>query len=193
MMAIPALKIALALVVTYSLVVIVAYLIQRKLLYFPAPERVSPISAGLPEVAERIISTPDGEEVLAWYGPAEPGHPTILYFHGNGGNLALRSERIRRYLERGQGMFMMSYCGYSGSTGQPSEEANIADARLAYETLISEGIQPSDIILYGESLGTGIATQIAAERPIGGLILDSPFTSAVDVGSRRSPYLPVSL
>lgn len=192
-MLIPAGKLVLLIAFAYVLIALVAYLAQRKLTYFPSPERVEPAAVGLAGVAERIIETPDGERVVAWYGKAAAGQPTILYFHGNGGNLALRSERIRRYLDRGQGMLMMSYRGYSGSSGHPSEAANLADARLAYQMLIEEGVAPSDIILYGESLGSGVATRIAFENPVGGLILDSPFTSAADVGARRYPFLPVRL
>jgi hypothetical protein len=88
---------------------------------------------------------------------------------------------------------MMSYRGYSGSTGSPTEAANVADARLAYDLLVNEGVVPEDVILYGESLGTAVAARIAAERPVGGLILDSPFTSAVDVGARHYPFFPVRL
>ena len=91
-----------------------------------------------------------------------PGNRRILYFHGNGGSLELRSETIRKYLERGRGMFMMAYRGYSGSTGSPSEAANVADAKLAYDTLVKEGVSPEDIILYGESLGSGVASRSRA-------------------------------
>ena len=149
-----AVKLALFIALLYALILLVAYMAQRKLTYFPSPLRVAPAVVGLPDVAERIIETPDGERVVTWHGKAAPGQPTILYFHGNGGNLAHRAERIRRYLERGRGMLMMSYRGYSGSTGHPTESANLADARLAYQLLLADGIPPDDIILYGESLGT---------------------------------------
>ena len=175
----------------YGLVTFAAWAMQRKLMYFPDPQRVDPASVGLADVAERVLATPDGERIVAWYGRAKPGQPTLLYFHGNGGSLALRSERIRKYMMRGRGVFMMSYRSYSGSTGSPSEPANAADARLAYEALVTDGVAPKDIVIYGESLGSGVAVQLAAERPVGGLILDSPFTSAVDVGRRAYPFLPV--
>ena len=93
------------------------YIAQRQFIYFPDPARTSPAAANLPDVSERILSTPDGERIVAWYGRAKPGQPTILYFHGNGGALELRRETIRRYLDSGRGMFMMAYRGYSGSTG----------------------------------------------------------------------------
>ena len=192
-MVFPAVKLILAIAFAYVLIALVIYFAQRKLTYFPSPDRVLPADVGLPQVAERVIETPDGERVVTWYAKSAPGQPTILYFHGNGGNLAIRAERIRRYLDRGQGMLMMSYRGYSGSSGHPSEAKNLADARRAYEMLIADGIAPADIILYGESLGSGVATRIAVEKPVAGLILDSPFTSAADVGARRYPFLPVKL
>ncbi len=184
-------KIVLILAAGYVLIAIVAYFAQRKLTYFPSTERVAPAEVGLIGVDELTLDTPDGEKVLAWYAKAQPSQPTLLYFHGNGGNLALRSERIRRLVTRGFGLLIMSYRGYSGSSGYPSEAANLADARLAYQRLAELGVQPDDVILYGESLGTGIATRLATELPVSGLILESPYTSIPDVGASRYPYLPV--
>ena len=115
----------------------------------------------------------------------------MLYFHGNAGNLGNRSERVRRFLARGWGVMFLSYRGYGGSTGRPSESANVADAKLAYEELRKAGVAPHDIIVYGESLGSGVAVQVAAEKEVGGLVLDAPYTSIVDVAEVSYPYLPV--
>jgi uncharacterized protein len=169
------------------------YAAQRRFMYFPEPGRTPPAAAGLSNVSEIIIPTPDGEKLVAWYGKAQPGEPTLLYLHGNGGSLALRSETMRKYLEHGRGMLMLAYRGYSGSTGSPSEAANVADAKLAYETLLKSGVGPDDIILYGESLGTGVAIQVAKEKRVEGLILDAPYTSIVEIASARFPWLPVGL
>ncbi|MGH6815064.1 MAG: alpha/beta hydrolase, partial [Hyphomicrobiaceae bacterium] len=177
--------------ICYGSIAFGAWALQRKLMYFPFGQRVAPASEALVGVEEVVLSTPDGERVIAWYGPAAPGQPTLLYFHGNAGNLAMRAEDIRRYMVRGRGMFMMSYRGYSGSTGSPTEAANIADARLAYDALLKKGVAPGDIVLYGQSLGSGIAAQLAAERTVGGVVLEAPFTSAVDVGRSAYPFLPV--
>ena len=94
-------------------------------------------------------------------------------------------------MNEGWGVAMMSYRGFRGSTGSPSEAANLADALLAYETLISEGVDPKALILYGELLGTGIAARIATERPAAGLILEAPYTSIVEIAVRAYPFLPV--
>ncbi len=172
---------------------LVAYLGQRKLMYFPDTEHTLPAEAGLRGVEERVLQTPDGARVIAWYGKARPGRPTLLYFHGNGGSLAIRAPRIARFMDEGWGVYMMTYRGYGGSSGSPSEAANVADARLAYQALVKEGVPPRSIIAYGESLGSGIAVRVAAELPVGGVILDAPYTSIVDVAARAYPFLPVRL
>jgi len=183
-------KAAFALAAVYGLIVLGTVYLQRRLMYFPDTARVAPASVDLFDVEERVLETPDGAHVIAWWGRAEPGQPTLLYFHGNAGSLATRSERIRKYMAHGLGVFMMTYRGYGGSTGAPSEQANVADAKLAYDTLVRGGVDPADIILYGESLGSGIAVQVAAERRVGGLVLDAPFTSMVDLAVLHYPFIP---
>lgn len=178
-------------VALYAIAAAVMYYAQRRFIYFPEPSRTLPQAAGLPDVAEHTLITPDGEKLIAWYGKAKPGEPTLLYFHGNGGALEYRSASIRRYLNRGRGIFMLSYRGFSGSTGLPSEVANVADAKLAYDALVNEGVNPRDIILYGESLGTGVAAQVALDKKVSGVILDSPFTSMVELAEQFYPWLPV--
>jgi uncharacterized protein len=180
-------------VVFYAIAVAVMYFAQRRFIYFPDATHTLPRAAGLANVVERIIATPDGEKIVAWYGKAAAGQPTLLYFHGNGGALELRAGRIAKYLDRGRGIFMMSYRGYSGSTGSPSEAGNVADAKLAYDALVEDGVSPDDIILYGESLGTGVAIEVAAEKKVAGIILDSPFTSIVERAAQLYPWLPVRL
>jgi uncharacterized protein len=186
-------KIAIGIVCLYALVVGAAYFGQRRLMYFPDRARVAPAQAGLANVEERQLRTPDGARIVAWYGKAKPGQPTLLYFHGNGGGLADRAPRVERFMAEGWGVYMMAYRSYSGSSGSPSEAANVADARLAYGALALEGVDPKSIILYGESLGSGVAARIATERPAAGLILDAPFTSVVTLAAQIYPYLPVRL
>lgn len=175
----------------YLVVAVAAFVMQRHLMYFPDPQRVSPASFNLQGVTERIIDAPDGARLISWFARAAPGKPTILYFHGNAGNLASRSERVRRFVARGYGVLFLSYRGYGGSAGRPSERANVADAKLAYDALIKDGVAPDDIIVYGESLGSGVAVQVAADKEVGGLVLDAPYTSIVDVAALEYPYLPV--
>lgn len=186
---------ALLFVTAFSFVLIVAaYLGQRRLMYFPDRARVAPATIGLANVSEHEIRAPDGAYVIAWWARARSGQPTLLYYHGNGGSLVARQPRIERAQAEGWGMFMMSYRGFSGAPGSPSESVNVADALRAFDFLERQGVPRRDIILYGESLGTGVATQVAVARPgIRGLVLDAPYTSAVDIGRLRYPFLPVSL
>ena len=173
--------------------ILLTEVLQQRLLYHPEPGRVSPAEAGLAGVAEREITAPDGAKILTWQAQAGPGYPTILYFHGNAGSFQDRSERIGKYQARGFGMVMMTYRGYGGRDGTPSERANVSDAKAVYRALVADGIAPRDIVLYGESLGTGVAVQVAAEYEVGGVILDAPFTSIVDVAEIFYPYLPARL
>lgn len=184
-------KILVGVAILYAATVAIAFLAQRRLTYFPNPARVAPAQHGLNGVTEEVLATPDGAKLIAWYAPAPPGRPTLLYFHGNGGGLSGRAMRFQRYQEAGFGILMLSWRGYSGSTGSPTERNNVADARLAYESLIARGVKPADIILYGESLGSGVAVQLAMEVPVAGVVLDAPYTSIVELGAKAYPYLPV--
>ena len=186
-------KILAGVVGVYLLVALVMYMGQRRLMYFPDTARTLPAEAGLPNVTERVLNTPDGARIVVWYGKAKPGQPTLLYFHGNGGGLAERAERFRRFMGQGWGVYMMAYRGYAGSSGYPTEANNIADARLAYAALLQEGVPADSIILYGESLGTNLATRVAAERASIGLILEAPYTSVLDIALTDYPFLPVRL
>jgi fermentation-respiration switch protein FrsA (DUF1100 family) len=164
---------------------------QRQLIYFPDTTYYEPGDAGLSGVEQIVLRAGDGAEALVWYAPAPPGGPTILYFHGNGGGLINRTERIRMFTGAGMGVFLMSYRGYSGGKGRPSEAANVSDAQAAYDQLIARGVSPRDIVAYGESLGTGVAVQLAAAREVGAVVLEAPYTSLVDMGKEVYPFLPV--
>lgn len=188
-----ALKLAAGLVAVYLLLVLAGYVLQRRFIYYPSPARVLPAQAGMTGVEERMLTMPDGVRVVAWHAKAKPGMPTLLYFHGNGGSLAGRTGRIRAYMDLGWGVYMMSYRGYGGSGGTPSETANVADARIAYGALLLEGVKPESLILYGESLGSGVAARLATERKAAGLVLESPYTSIVDIAQTQFPWLPAGL
>lgn len=166
---------------------------ERRLTYQPDPLRTQPSAARLLDVAERTIGTPDGERLIAWRARAGPGQPTILYFHGNGDALTYRAGRVAAFQAEGYGLLMIAYRGYSGSSGYPTEGAILRDARLAYDTLLAEGVAPRDIVIYGESLGTSVAVQTAVAVPAMALILEAPFTSMVDAWRQFVPMLPVGV
>lgn len=179
-------------VALYAALIGIAYSAQHWLTYLPDPVRVPPSAAGLVDVRETVLRTADGEQVIVWRADARAGQPTLIYFHGNGSALANRAPRIAQFQAEGWGVAMMAYRGYGGSTGVPSERANMADAVALFDALVGEGLGRRDIFLYGESLGTGVATRVAVERPgVGGVILESPYTTLGDAGAAQFWFLPV--
>jgi pimeloyl-ACP methyl ester carboxylesterase len=185
------LKLGLAALALYVLIAFVAWLGQRRLMYFPNAARVSPTAAGLNGINEQVLPTPDGAELIVWRARARDQRPTLLYFHGNAGSLVNRAQRFAGYRASGFGLLAMSYRSYGGSTGSPSEEANMRDARQVYDVLLGDGVTPENIVLYGESLGSGVAVALAVEKRVGAVVLDAPYTSIVDVAARRYFWLPV--
>jgi fermentation-respiration switch protein FrsA (DUF1100 family) len=176
----------------YGGLVALLYFAQRSMQYFPERVRTAPAAAGLPEAEEIVLDTADGEKVIAWHVPPRGERPVILYLHGNGAALRHRVDRYRALTLDGTGLLALSYRGYGGSTGQPTEAGLIADAQAAYEfAVVRYGAQRID--LWGESLGTGVAVALTAEKPIGRMVLQAPFTSAADVGASRYWYMPVRL
>jgi hypothetical protein len=161
-------------------------------MYFPDTQRTPPADAGLRDAEEVVLETADGEKVIAWHLPPRDDKPVVLYFHGNGGSLSYRVDRFRALSGDGTGLVALSYRGYGGSTGSPTEPGLIADARAVYDFAVAR--YPAErIVLFGESLGTGVAITLAAERKINRLILQAPFTSAADIGAAAYPFLPVRL
>jgi fermentation-respiration switch protein FrsA (DUF1100 family) len=180
----------LAALLAYAAVLAALYFGQRRLLFPVRVERASAAEAGLAGFEDVVLETPDGERLVGWWKPPQPGKGLIVYFHGNGSSLLGRRERARALTASGRGLLFVSYRGYSGSSGAPSEEGLRIDARTIYGW-ITKSYDPRRLVLYGESLGSGVAVRLAAERPVGGLILDAPFTSAEDVAALRYPFAPV--
>lgn len=177
-----------------ALIAIGAPHLERSLLYHPTPGKIPPAVLGL-EIEDVALQSADGETLVVWYAPASvPGAPTVLYAHGNAGHLADRAERLQRFIDQGTGLAIFAYRGYSGSTGRPSEAANVADAIAVYDWLTHErSVSEEQLALYGESLGSGVVMQLAAKRPVAAIILDAPFTSIAEVGQRHYPFLPAKL
>jgi len=176
----------------YGAFVALLYVTQRAMQYFPERSRTAPAAAGLPQAEEVVLDTTDGERVIVWHVPPRGNKPVVLYFHGNGGSLRLRVHRFRALTADGSGLVALSYRGYGGSSGAPSETGLAADALAAYAFTIAR-YPVERIVLWGESLGSGVAIALAAAIPVGCLILESPFTSAADVGAQTYWFVPVRL
>jgi fermentation-respiration switch protein FrsA (DUF1100 family) len=163
---------------------------QRALMYFPERVRTAPAAAGLPQAQEVMLDAADGEKIIAWHVPPRGDKPMVIYFHGNGGSLRLRVHRFARLVADGVGLLAVSYRGYGGSTGSPTEAGLIEDARAAYAFAAQRYPR---IAVWGESLGSGVAVALAAEKPVDRLVLESPYTSALDIATASYWFLPVRL
>ncbi|MDR3496154.1 MAG: alpha/beta hydrolase [Ancalomicrobiaceae bacterium] len=183
-----------ALVIGYAAVCAGLFLGERLLLYHPDPRRVTPQAAGL-QAAERTqviqLKTRDGKTLVAWYVDAGPDAPLALFFHGNGGTLRHVVDPIDQLADFGLSVLAIDYRGYGGSTGWPSETGLLIDAEAALAYAKGLGRKPEQILLVGQSLGSGVAAQLAARHRFAGVLLDSPFSSIEDVAANMLPIFPV--
>jgi fermentation-respiration switch protein FrsA (DUF1100 family) len=175
----------------YGALAAALYFGQRSLMYRP-PETVArtPASAGFPEASNVRIKTADGEQLVAWFAPPKEGKPIVLFFHGNAEVLSWRAGRFKKLTENGVGLLAVSFRGYAGSTGSPSEEGLIADGEAAYRFAAAR-YSEKRIAIWAYSLGTGVGVRLAAAHPVAKLALEAPYTSAVDVAAAIYPFVPV--
>jgi uncharacterized protein len=183
---------AAVLVLMYLIALAGLYFFQNRLLYFPTREvRGAPEQIGL-AFEEATLKTKDGVNLDGWYIPADSAKATLLFCHGNAGNIGDRLESIAQFHRLGLAVFIFDYRGYGKSTGRPDEKGTYLDAEAAWDYLtIEKGIDPKTIVIFGRSLGGAIATWLAAQHRPGALIVESSFTSVPDVAARHYPYLPV--
>jgi hypothetical protein len=175
----------------YALIVLLLYLRQDRLLYLPTSEiEATPRDVGLDYEDVRFV-TADGVRLHGWHVRAQPGRATLLFMHGNAGNISHRLESIRLFHDMGLDVFIFDYRGYGESGGSPGERGTYLDARAAWDTLVARGVDPQRIIVFGRSLGGPIAATLAAEVKPAALIVESTFTSAPDIAAALYPWLPV--
>lgn len=183
-------KILLGLVVIFGVIPFtVLYLLQEKMI-FPAPGGAPPPGSvgGFDPVD---IVTPDGETLRAYEHKAEAGEPTILVFHGNADAAYFQMQKGERLAANGFGVLLVEYRGYSGSTGSPTEAGLITDGLASYDHVRAQTEAP--IGLYAHSLGTGVAVPMAVQRPVFAVVLESPFTSILDVARYRMGWVPLDI
>ena len=183
--------ILLIFVLIYLFILISTYLFQRNLLYHPSENNYFGDQL-LVSVEKVKIKTKDNIELLSWYHTKNNNdYKTILFLHGNAGTLENRIHKINHFRDMNINFLLVAWRGFSGNKGKPTEENLYEDARSAVKWLESKGIKENNIIIYGESLGTGIATEIAQNKNFAGVILESPFTSMIEAAKNKYPYLPV--
>ncbi len=171
------------------------FAMQRSLVFpIPVTERTAPAAAGFPEAEEQTLATADGERVIAWHVPAKPGHAAVIYFPGNGDDLAGLVGRFRSITADGTGLIALSYRGYAGASGHPSEQGLLQDAEATFAFAIAR-YKADRIVAWGFSLGSGVAVALAARHPLGKLILEAPYTSIADIAASlpRFRWAPVRL
>jgi len=164
---------------------------QADMVFFPIKEiRDAPSNWGIDYENVKLDSLDKSAKLHGWYIPGKNATKTLLFFHGNAGNISQRMESIKIFHELGLNVFIFDYRGYGMSTGRPSEQGLYDDARTAWQYLTqTRGVPGSSIIIFGRSLGGAVAAQLASEVPAAGLIAESTFSSAKDVARHLMPYL----
>jgi hypothetical protein len=188
-------RLIIGLVVAYGIVLLLVYLMQPRLLFLPGvPGRAldaTPADIGL-AYRDVELSTADGERLHAWWLPLEPARGTLLFFHGNAGNISHRLDSLRIFHRLGLQVLIVDYRGYGRSTGQPTEAGLYRDAEAAWSWLTqAQGIAADDIVLFGRSLGGAVAAELATRVDAAGLIVESVFTSVPDIAAEIYWWLPV--
>ena len=168
------------------------YAKQRDMMYIPSVERVAPAEVGLDAVEEVALTTPSNIELTSWFARPQAERPTVLFFHGNAGAVNHRAYRFQELMAQGYGVFILGYPGYGGNAGEPSEPGFHEAAQLAYDYLQTSGVDSQDIVIYGESIGSGVAVQLAARVDARALVLEAPMSSATDVARVHYPLLVAS-
>ncbi|MBP2335464.1 alpha/beta hydrolase [Saccharothrix coeruleofusca] len=184
----------IGLAVTAAVVIAVlgaAFAFQRKLVYLPSGDLPPPAAQVLPGGRDVTLTTADGLRLAAWHFPVEDARAAVLVAPGNAGNRALRAPLARALTARGLSVLLLDYRGFGGNPGRPTEAGLALDVRAARDFLL--GTSPPRLLYFGESLGSAVVAELAAEHPPAALVLRSPFTDLAAVGRRHYPFLPVGL
>jgi fermentation-respiration switch protein FrsA (DUF1100 family) len=185
--------ILLTFLLIYFFILISTYVFQRNLLYHPKENNYFGDEL-LVSIEKVKIKTQDNIELLSWHHKKNlEKYKTILFLHGNAGSLENRIHKINHFKDININFLIIAWRGFNDNKGEPTEKGLYEDARSAVRWLNSKGVNVKDIIIYGESLGTGVAIEIAQNKSFAGIILESPFTSMIDVAKDKYPYLPVKL
>ena len=179
-------------ILIYLTITFVLYYSQRSLLYHPSENNYSGDNL-MVSIDKVKILTDDNIELIAWYHKKKDNYKTILFLHGNAGSLENRIHKINHFKDMDVNFLIVAWRGFSGNKGKPTENGLYIDAKSAVKWLTNKGVNEEDIIIYGESLGTGVGTEIAQNKNFAGIILESPFTSMVDAGADKYPIFPIRL
>ncbi len=184
-----------ALVGVYFGIVFIIYVFQRSLMYSPETMMGEPEAHNLPEMTNLDLTTADGLNIQSWYKAPQEDQPFLIFFHGNAGSIADRADKVRPYLDAGFGVILAGYRGFGGNSGNPTENGLYEDASTILRYLLDINILPGRWVIYGESLGAAVATEMAYKysiknTPVGWVILEAPFSSMGDAAAFHYPLLP---
>jgi len=185
-------KLFLTLILIYLTLLIVIFLAQRKLLYEPTENNYLEENLLSHKVEKIKIPSNDNINLISWYFLKNKNFKTLVFFHGNAGGLENRIYKLNHLSDLNLNYLIFAYRGFSGNNGKPTEEGIYRDSKAVINWLNSKGIKKKDIILYGESLGGAVAIEIAQKENFAGIILESTFTSMIDMGQKYYPIFPVS-
>ena len=187
------LEVIIGVILIYLSILVLLFIFQRNLMYLPEENNYSGDKIKV-DIEKVNINTSDNLDLLGWFHKKDlKKFKTILYFHGNAAKLENRIHKLNHFEDMEVNFLIIAWRGFSGNKGKPSEKGLYIDGNSATKWLKNLGLNEEDIILYGESLGTGIATEIAQNSNFAGLILETPFTSMVDAAKNVYPYIPVGL
>ena len=187
------LQIILVIFFIYFFILVFLYFYQRNLLYHPNENNYSEDKI-LVDIEKVRIKTSDNIELLGWYHEKNlKDFKTLIFFHGNAGSLENRIHKLNHFRDMNINFLIIAWRGFSGNNGNPSEQGLYEDGKSAIDWLIKKGVSEKNLILYGESLGTGVATHLAQNKNFAGVILETPFTSMIDAAKKFYPYIPVKL
>ena len=187
------LEIIIGIIVIYSSLLVILFIFQRNLMYHPQENNY--FGDKLEVKIEKVnITTIDNITLLGWFHKKDLNKfKTIIYFHGNAGTLDNRIHKLNHFKDMDVNFLIIAWRGFSGNQGSPSEKGLYIDGQSAINWALKQGVIEEDIILYGESLGTGIATELAQHKNFAGVILETPFTSMINAAKNFYPYIPVNL
>ena len=176
--------------IVYFIILAYVYLFQRNLLYHPSINSYQSDKINF-DYEEIFIQNNEGIKLKAWLHEKDLiNKKTILFFHGNAGDLSNRNYKLNELAKFDVNFLILAYRGFSGNEGQPTEQGLYDDAKSALEWIKIKGVKEKNLILYGESLGTAVTIEVAQNKNLAGIILESPFTSMVELAQKYYPFLP---
>ena len=178
-------------IILYIFIGLSLYLLQRKILFNTSGLPQTPSYYGLNEVKEVQILTNDGISLLSWYFKGKDTTPLLVYFHGNSFDIGERAYRIKRYIDQNWAVLLVAWRGYSGNKGNPTEKNLYIDGEATLKWVIQNtNYQFKDLVIYGESLGSGIAVELGKKYEFASIVLEAPFTSVADIAQERYRIFP---